>query len=256
MKKNKKDNPTTEHFITVYNADFDEEYSNHLTAMDTFVYVTMKLMAGNPYGMDVLYVTPDSICTYALNEDATEVPQRFTRELRESLKRIAENGYFPHISDRRQTFDTSVFRKKDLTTNWKVEKATLIPISAYKKIFQAFELSEIAKVKIFYFYVKLSMLIGYYTGVCTYSLDVIAEKTGVCKKTVQAYIRTLEAYKVLAVYHMGRNVKCYANFPTNVLGQYYNREKVLQCGQDTYYSFCSRNKIKQDLESDDRGISA
>lgn len=255
MKKNQKDTQSSEHFIAVYNADFNEEYSNHLTAMDTFVYVTMKLMAGNPYGMDILYVTPDSICTYALNEDAADAPQRFVRELRESLKRIAENGYFPHVSDRRQTFDTSLFRKKDSTSNWKIEKATLIPISAYKKIFQAFELSEIAKVKIFYFYVKLSMLIGYYTGVCTYSIDVIAEKTATSKSTAQSYIRTLEAYKVLTVYHMGRNVKRYANFPANVLGQYYNREKVLQCGQDTYYSFCSRNKIKQDQESNDRGIS-
>lgn len=57
MKKNKKDNPTTEHFITVYNADFDEEYSNHLTAMDTFVYVSMKLMAGNVYANNTIYAT-------------------------------------------------------------------------------------------------------------------------------------------------------------------------------------------------------
>lgn len=43
-----KDTPEKEAYILVYNNDFNEVYDNHLTAMDAFVYVSMKLMAGNP----------------------------------------------------------------------------------------------------------------------------------------------------------------------------------------------------------------
>jgi hypothetical protein len=245
-----------EHFILVYNNDLNSEYDNYLTPMDAFVYTTMKLMAGSPYGMDVLYATPDSICVYALGEDCSKVPQRFVRDLRVSLKRIANNGYFPYVSDRRQVFDVSTFRKRDAMAKDGIEKFVMIPISSYKKIFQAFGLTETLKVKVFYFYLKLTRLIGFRTGVCTYSLDIISEKTGVSKRTVQNYIKTLELYRVITVYHMGKNVNCYANYPTNVIGQYYNREKVLQYGKDIYKEFCSKYRLDEDGNKKSQQASA
>lgn len=53
MEKNK----SKEHFLVVYNNDFDESRQNHLNAMDAFVYVTMKLMAGNVYANNTVYAT-------------------------------------------------------------------------------------------------------------------------------------------------------------------------------------------------------
>lgn len=53
MEKNK----SKEHFLVVYNNDFDESRQNHLNAMDAYVYVTMKLMAGNVYANNTVYAT-------------------------------------------------------------------------------------------------------------------------------------------------------------------------------------------------------
>lgn len=56
-----------EHFVVVYNKDFDEANEKHLTAMDAFVYVSMKLMAGNPHFFGRLYATADSICSFSFD---------------------------------------------------------------------------------------------------------------------------------------------------------------------------------------------
>ena len=62
-----KDTPEKEAYILVYNNDFNEAYDNHLTAMDAFVYVSMKLMAGNPHFVGRLYATADSICSFSFD---------------------------------------------------------------------------------------------------------------------------------------------------------------------------------------------
>lgn len=46
-----------EHFVVVYNKDFDKANEKHLTAMDAYVYITMKLMAGNVYANNTIYAT-------------------------------------------------------------------------------------------------------------------------------------------------------------------------------------------------------
>lgn len=48
-----------EAFILVYNNDFNEAYDNHLTPMDAFVYVSMKLMAGNVYANNIVPVVTE-----------------------------------------------------------------------------------------------------------------------------------------------------------------------------------------------------
>lgn len=53
-----------EAFVLVYNKDFSQINEMRLTDMDAFVYVTMKLMAGNPHAFARLYATPDAICSY------------------------------------------------------------------------------------------------------------------------------------------------------------------------------------------------
>lgn len=52
-----KDTTQKEGYILVYNNDFNEVYENHLTPMDAYVYVTMKLMAGNVYANNTIYAT-------------------------------------------------------------------------------------------------------------------------------------------------------------------------------------------------------
>ncbi len=247
-----------EAFVLVYNKDFSQINEMRLTDMDAFVYVTMKLMAGNPHAFARLYATPDAICSYVFTTPAHDMPQRFVNELRSSLKRISENGYIPYKLDTenkpiRHLYDIGVVWKKDRESKLDSNKepCTLVPISAYKKIFTAFGLSETMKVRLFYFYIKLTSMIFYKTGVCTFSLDAISKKTNLSIQTVQDYIRVLETYKVITVYHMGKNIKQYTNYPANVLGQYYNREHVLQCGQDVYDAFCSQHKIKKDKLDND-----
>lgn len=247
-----------EHFVVMYNKDFMVSSTPHLTAMDTYVYFTMKLMAGNVYASDTLYATTDSMCIYTFTRYARDMPQKFVNELRLSLKQVSDNGFIPYKVDfnncpMNHVYDIGVVWKKDEATVKKQENSpyTLIPISSYNKIFSAFGLSEIMKVRVFYFYIKLSSMIVYKTAVCTYSLDEIAAKTNYSVNTVQSYIKILENYGVLAVYHMGKNVKQYANYPTNVIGQYYNKERVMQYGKDVYYAFCSRNKIKPSENSSD-----
>lgn len=267
--ENTKPTKPKEHFVLVYNNDFDEACQNHLTAMDAYVYVTMKLMAGNIYCSSTLYATTDSVCAYTFTRYARDMPQKFVNELRQSLNRISENGFILNKVDfdnhpMRYIYDISIVREKDknVTTSsdgWKSNPYTLIPISAYNKIFAAFGLSEIIKVRIFYFYIKLSSLIGYKTGVCTYSLDVIAEKTNFSVKTVQTYIKLLENYAVLAVYHMGKNIYCHANYPTNVLGQYYNKDIVLKYGKSVFDAYCMQYKLDKNgrrKKSDDQQASA
>ena len=247
-----------EAFILVYNNDFNEAYDNHLTPMDAFVYVSMKLMAGNPHFFGRLYATVDSICSFSFGVGRNDVPRSFIKELQLSMKRISENGYIPHEFNAnkepiRYLYKIGTVWEKDgkVKDNWKNERYTLIPISACKKIFSAFALSEMMKVKLLYFYIKLTSMIFYKTGVCTFPLETIAEKSNLSINTVQDYIRVLETYKVITVYHMGKNIKQYANYPANVLGQYYNREHVLQCGQDVYDAFCSQHKIKKDKIDND-----
>ena len=46
-----------EHFVVMYNKDFMVSSTPHLTAMDTYVYFTMKLMAGNVYANNTVYAT-------------------------------------------------------------------------------------------------------------------------------------------------------------------------------------------------------
>ena len=193
-----------EAYILVYNKDFNEVYDNHLTPMDAFVYVTMKLMAGNPHFVGRLYATADSICSFSFGLGLNDVSQNFVRELRFSMKRISENGYIPYelTSNKeplRHVYNIGAVWEKDSKAkdNWKNERYTLIPISACKKIFSAFGLSEMMKVRVLYFYIKLTSMIFYKTGVCTYSLDTIAEKSNLNIKTVQDYIRVLETYKVV-----------------------------------------------------------
>ena len=55
---------------------------------------------------------------------------------------------------------------------------------------------------------------------------------------------------------MGKNVNCYANYPTNVIGQYYNREKVLQYGKDIYKEFCSKYRLDEDGNKKSQQASA
>lgn len=163
-----KDTPEKEAYILVYNNDFNEVYENHLTPMDAYVYVTMKLMAGNPHFFGRLYATADSICSFSFGVGLNDVSQSFVRELRLSMKRISENGYIPYelTSNKeplRHVYNIGTVWKKDSRAkdNWKNERYTLIPISACKKIFTAFGLSEIMKVRVLYFYIKLSSLIVY-----------------------------------------------------------------------------------------------
>lgn len=265
MEKNK----SKEHFLVVYNNDFDESRQNHLNAMDAYVYVTMKLMAGNTYCSSTLYATADSVCAYTFTQYARNMPQKFVNELRQSLKRIAENGFIPNKVDfdnhpMRYIYDIGVVRENDksvtkISDGYKDAPYTLIPISAYNKIFNAFGLSEIMKVRIFYFYIKLSSLIGYKTGVCIYSLDIIAEKTNYSVNTVQAYIKILENYAVLTVYHMGKNIYGHANYPTNVLGQYYNKDIVLKYGKSVFDAYCMQYKLDKNgrrKKSDDQQTPA
>lgn len=258
-----KDTPEKEAYILVYNNDFNEAYDNHLTAMDAFVYVSMKLMAGNPHFFGRLYATADSICSFSFGVGLNDVSQSFIRELRLSMKRISENGYIPYelTSSKepfRHVYNIGIVWEKDSKAkdNWENERYTLVPVSACKKIFTAFGLSEIMKVRVLYFYIKLSSLIVYKAGLCTYSLDTIAEKTNLSIMTVQDYIRVLETYKVLAVYHMGKNINQYANYPSNVLGQYYNKERVLASGQAIYEDFCSKYRLDKDGTKKSKKASA
>lgn len=258
-----KDTTQKEGYILVYNNDFNEVYENHLTPMDAYVYVTMKLMAGNPHFFGRLYATADSICSFSFDIGLSDVSQSFIRELRLSMKRISENGYIPYELNNdkkpiRHVYTIGAVWEKDSKAkdNWKNERYTPIPISACKKIFSAFGLSEMMKVRVLYFYIKLSSLISYKTGICTYSLDTIAEKTNLSVRTVQDYIRVLETYKVLAVYHMGENIKRYANYPANVLGQYYNKERVLLSGQASYEDFCSKYRLDKNGNKKSKQASA
>lgn len=256
-----------EHFVVVYNKDFEETNEKHLTAMDAYVYITMKLMAGNAYVNDTLYATADAICSFSFTQPASNLSRKFVKELQLSLERISKNGYiprklniennpFPHI------YNIANARSKDwsISSNWKGEPYTLIPISSYNKILAIFDCSEIMKIRLLYFYIKLTSMIGYKTGICTYSIDVISEKTGLSVVTVQDYIRTLENHEVLTVYHMGKNIYGHANYPTNVIGQYYNRDKVLQYGKDVFESYCIKYKLnshgRKKYEEDDQQTSA
>lgn len=102
-------------------------------------------------------------------------------------------------------------------------------------------------------------MIGYKTGVCTYSLDVISEKTNLSITTVQEYIGILEDCKVLTVYHMGKNIYGHANYPTNVLGQYYNKDIVLKYGKSVFDAYCMQYKLDKNgrrKRNDDQQASA
>jgi hypothetical protein len=255
-----------EHFVVVYNKDFDEANEKHLTAMDAYVYITMKLMAGNVYANNTVYATADSICSFSFTQPANTLPRKFIKALQLSLERISDNGYIPHMFDFENKpfphiYDISAIREKDLSinSNWKGDPYTLVPISSYNKILAIFNYSETMKIRLLFFYIKITSMIGYKTGVCTYSLDVISEKTNLSITTVQEYIGILEDCKVLTVYHMGKNIYGHANYPTNVLGQYYNKDIVLKYGKSVFDAYCMQYKLDKNgrrKRNDDQQASA
>lgn len=255
-----------EHFVVVYNKDFDETNEKHLTAMDAYVYITMKLMAGNVYANNTVYATADSICSFSFTQPANTLPRKFIKALQLSLERISDNGYIPHKFDFENKpfphiYDISAIREKDLSisSNWKGDPYTLVPISSYNKILAIFNYSETMRIRLLFFYIKITSMIGYKTGVCTYSLDVISEKTNLSIATVQEYIGILEDCKVLTVYHMGKNIYGHANYPTNVLGQYYNKDIVLKYGKSVFEAYCMQYKLDKNgrrKKSDNQQTSA